>query len=456
MRVRRLLGVLTVMLIAPSAFALPGPPALTQTERSTGRSADQATNPGYLTLSAAACAGMSPDPLACDSDPYRSIDRWASRGRVSLVTFTNRYGARLRGELYRPPANFRDPVTGVSSEGPFPLVVIIPAFTTPRQGYRWAAQGLAESGYIVLAFDVQGSGQSDAAPAAEHCESGGAWTQPQEMGFREHGSCAGQPPSDPVNLVVGQVTPFVNGDWSGASRIYEENAANYVFGALDAAKWLLESEEPIDATRIGVAGHSIGAYAAMMVGNGDPLSRFDAAIAWDGYQPMNHAVRPSVPTMFQQSQQQAVKGPTYLIPQDPEGFHPTRPTYAQFKSACVPTAFQVLDASAHGEWNYATGATGTALGERVAFHQSLAWFDRFLKGKTTAFTRGDESIQSANAITRLTAAVFDNSADRTAIGTGSFDPVSMTNNPRMIAGLSVAGQMSPFYRSEVNLTPCGS
>jgi dienelactone hydrolase len=426
-----------------------------------GRHQDQATNPEYLSLVAASCAGLAADPAGCISDPYRTLDRWSpAHGEAMIFSFANRYGAMLRAEIFSPALSFVDPVTGAASGGPFPAVVVIPGHQEPRQEYRWAAQGLAESGYVAVVFDPQGFGESEVHPnpQSEYCDPNGAWRLPQEMGFTEQGSCAGEPPADYYNLTVGQVTALAVGDWSGAEEIYREVSPNFVFGALDTLAWLLSSRNPwlarIDSTRVGVAGHSLGAYAAMMVGNGDPAGRFDAAVAWDGYNPMDHGVLPAVPTLFQQSQQEEALGPTYVAAPDPEGFHPTRPSYRAFATACVPAGFIVPNASSHHEWAYGTGYGASRYGERVGHYFTLAWLDLYLKGKRTTTVRGDEAMQAADASSRLNASAFDGSADRSSRGAGSWDPVAMRNVPYTIGGQTVASRLSPFYSSEVNLSPC--
>lgn len=449
---------------SPAPASTEGPPTLLAASeyiRGSGRAQDQLTNAGYLQLVAGSCAGIAPDPAGCISDPYRTLDRWkGTRGDAMLVSFSNRYGATLRGELFAPRAPFTDPVTGVSSLGPFPLVIIIPGYQEPRQEYRWAAEGLAESGYVVLSFDPQGFGESDVHPnpQSEYCDPNGTWREPQEMGFQEQGSCAGEPPADYYNLTVGQVAALALDDWSGAAALYREIAPNFVFGGLDALAWLLSSGNPwlarIDTTRIGVAGHSLGAYAAMMVGSGDPGARFDTAVAWDGYNPMDHGIDPTVPTLFQQSQQEEFKGPLYVVPPDPEAFHPTRPTFRGFQAACVPAAFIVPDASSHHEWAYGTGYGASRYGERVGFYFTLAWFDRYLKGKQTVAVRGDEAEQAGDADRRLLSSVFDASADRSSIGTGRWDPAALQNVPYAIEGQTIASHLSPYYTSEVDLSPC--
>ena len=60
--------------------------------------------------------------------------------------------------------------------------------------YFWAAQDLAEHGYLVHDLRPQGAGGSDAKPAARYCEAGGAWTAPQELGIREQGAAPARIP----------------------------------------------------------------------------------------------------------------------------------------------------------------------------------------------------------------------------------------------------------------------
>jgi hypothetical protein len=98
-------------------------------------------------------------PGGTTADPFRTIDRWTSagRGRVTPIHFPATDGATLNGFVFEPPA---------TAPGPYPGVVIT---TGSIQGYQqmyfWAAEGLAEAGYAVLTYDVQGQGNSDTLPA---------------------------------------------------------------------------------------------------------------------------------------------------------------------------------------------------------------------------------------------------------------------------------------------------
>src|SRR4051794_36183350 len=87
-------------------------------------------------------------------NPYRA--GWdGTRGEITPVTYTDRYGALIRGGVFTPLPGARDPYTGQELTGPFPGVVIT---TGSVQGsermYWWLAEDLAERGYVVLTYDV--------------------------------------------------------------------------------------------------------------------------------------------------------------------------------------------------------------------------------------------------------------------------------------------------------------
>jgi hypothetical protein len=82
-----------------------------------------------------------------------------TRGQITRVSWTNRYGALIRGDVFAPLPGARDPYSGAKLKPPYPGVVIT---TGSVQGsermYWWLAQDLAERGYVVLTYDVQGQG----------------------------------------------------------------------------------------------------------------------------------------------------------------------------------------------------------------------------------------------------------------------------------------------------------
>src|SRR3954452_12313076 len=97
-------------------------------------------------------------------NPFRR--GWAGRRGIQVaVSYTNRYGALIRGNVFAPLPGAKDPYTGAALKPPYPGVVIT---TGSVQGsermYFWLAQDLAERGYVVLTYDVQGQGRSETLP----------------------------------------------------------------------------------------------------------------------------------------------------------------------------------------------------------------------------------------------------------------------------------------------------
>src|SRR5215218_8487714 len=91
---------------------------------------------------------------------------WSGRRGLRVpISYTNRYGALIRGDVFAPLPGAKDPYTGAALKPPYPGVVIT---TGSVQGsermYFWLAQDLTERGYVVLTYDVQGQGTSETLP----------------------------------------------------------------------------------------------------------------------------------------------------------------------------------------------------------------------------------------------------------------------------------------------------
>lgn len=400
----------------------------------TGRMQDQLSNPDYLQLRAASSNFDN-------ADPYRSIERWSpARGRSLAVNYPNRYGARISAHLWAPRA-------ATSANRRLPAVVMINGSGDIEEHYWSFAQDLAEHGYIVMTFDPQGAGKSAADPDPRYCDPKGAWRKPQEMGVQEHGSCAGQSSSTegPLGEVPGVVELAVNGRLGrqgtlDVQELYRQLEPNFILGALDAVNYL-STKSPlraaVDTSRIAAMGHSLGAYAASMVANGDPRRRFRVGIALDSYAHLEHGIQPRVPTMWQQSEQELLTGPRLDAP-PPTALHATRADYATAVHRRVPAYFAVLTASSHQEFDYLgpeSYQTASRTGQRVATYFALAWLDRFLIG-------------DRNATKRLRAKVFDQSVDKSSIGAGRFNPSTQKNEPYRIGGDHVASALSAYYVSQ--------
>lgn len=218
-------------------------------------------------------------------NPYRA-DWVGTRGQMTPVSFTNRYGALVQGDVFAPLPGARDPYTGEVLEGPFPGVVIT---TGSVQGsermYWWLAQDLAERGYVVLTYDVQGQGRSETFPHQgdpadlPYCDLAAA---PQAG---EETACPGVPSQQTANFVNGTEdaidfflstpsAPYANpsagsADVDGFNPLWEQFDRSPDTG----------TATPGRTTRLALVGHSLGAIAVSYVQGID--ERVQAVVALD-------------------------------------------------------------------------------------------------------------------------------------------------------------------------------
>ncbi|MGI8492842.1 MAG: hypothetical protein ACR2KC_05580 [Acidimicrobiales bacterium] len=353
-------------------------------------------------------------PGGTTADPFRTLALWigARRGRVQPVSFDASDGAQLNGNLFSPPA---------SVAGPYPGVVIT---TGSIQGYQqmyfWAAEGLAEAGYMVLTYDVQGQGDSDTLPA--NC-------QPSPPSLQQGSVCTGVPFQQPYNFFQGTEDAlgfFV----STPSHAYRSVAAPGV----DAynPQW-----SSLNRSEVGLAGHSLGASAVSQVGQCDP--RVKAVVAWDNLAPATACTGSGAPTL--RTPALGFNSEYFFNPEpmtsapDP---HAKDQAYRQLVGARIDTMQVALRSSTHLEYSYVPYILpASSLGERVAFYYTLAWFDYELRHQSGGYQR-------------LVATRFDRSADAHSIGAGGYSPTA-GNVAYRIGGLPVADRLSFYYLSSYDL-----
>jgi hypothetical protein len=225
-----------------------------------------------------------------------------------------------------------------------------------------------------------------------------------------------------------QTANFVNGTEDALDFLFSTRSHPY--------RWFRSGSEGlasdpwsswVDTAHVGLAGHSLGASAISIVQAYD--TRVQTIVAWDN---LSSTVTPRVPAMGQTADYLFNVQPTLSMPA------PKDLGFQAWKQAHIDSMEVSLVGSTHLEFSYVpTILPASQDGERVAMYFTLAWFDRYLKGATDATQRND-------AMRRLTALVFDGSADRSAIGTGSYDVATNANAPHHIAGDHVWEHLS-FY-----------
>src|SRR3954449_4862557 len=248
-----------------------------------------------------------------EGNPFRR--GWeGTRGIRVPVNYTNRYGALIRGDVFAPLPGAKDPYTGAALKPPYPGVVIT---TGPVQGsermYYWLAEDLAERGYVVLTYDVQGQARSETLPHQNEQINALPFCNPfAPPADEEQGGCPGVPFQQPSNFIYGTIDaldffmstpdkPYKN----PAGSDQPVNAFNPLWKLFDRSPDT-RTVTPGRTTRIAIIGHSLGAFAVSYVQGVDP--RVETVVALDKLSsggdgaigPKN--VKPVVPALGVQSE----------------------------------------------------------------------------------------------------------------------------------------------------------
>jgi dienelactone hydrolase len=315
-----------------------------------------------------ACASWS---SVCTGDPYRypGVDPWyGTTGEVTPVNFYDAQGARLSARVWAPLNPSGKKLPGV--------VIINGSVQAPETLYWWAAQMLAENGYVVLTFDPRGQGRSDSAtPGGER------GTNINSTVFR-------------TNLI-----DAVDFFYSTPGKPYPHNLPEAPGPTADGNAALTTAFNPyyerFDRDRFGVIGHSLGATGVSVVQGEQPWpgtmlndNPIDAVVAWDSVSAGaldGVQVAPRAPMMGQSAD--------YFLAPTPNSQPPDALAksagFLLWQDAGVP-AFQVqIQGGAHYEWSLLPGfptsdwvpGSDGGWGQPLARHYTLAWMDRWLKVK---------------------------------------------------------------------------
>jgi dienelactone hydrolase len=345
-------------------------------------------------------------------DPFRAPNRWANtRGRYEQITYTDRDGNIWPAALFGP----RD-----TERGPYPGVLLVchacfprPLTTENVALWYWAAETLAEAGYVVMYAAVGGNSVPRTIDATDF-------------------------------LVSTATSPMPRGNFN---------------------PWY----EQVDRNRLGIVGHSGAAGVALNVGNSDP--RFDAIVAWDPAASASlSGVTPRIPTMIQVADYTLRDGPVPRA-EKPVATPESKYTFFDaFRTAGVDVMQVAPRATTHLDWTRFAGANpfGATLdhgvyGETVGAYYTLAWLDRYVASASDAGSRSQKAARASKAAARRLTANgtdrFDRSADRYSIGTGFFDPdreskgktAEAGNVPVEIGGVRIRNLLSFQYPSRYSL-----
>ena len=351
----------------------------------TQRNADTAGNPAYQ----AALLRPRPPGRSGAMDPFREPTLWnGSRFRFEEVSFADAAGKRFGGMLFRPcDASCHDRPAGLATHEPrYPGIVIMHGGAANQEMYLWAAEGLAEAGYMVLTFSI---GRTD----GSHYE-----------------------------------------DTRSALEFLLSTPDRPAAGGLVNPHW-----RELDRERLGLAGHSAGGVAVSRLGQEDP--RIGAIASWDRAQsgPMPTDLRLRAPALFVVADFNCQRVPVCLperrsAPPDPRGPGNKDEDFQRVAAAGVDTMKIALRAATHLDFTEFPQANGSRYGVATTFYYTLAWFDRYLRG-------------SDDALRRLVATRFDASGDVHNISGGRFDPATRQNVPAQIAGHAVRDRISFHFRS---------
>jgi hypothetical protein len=275
------------------------------------------------------------------------------------------------------------------------------------------AEDLAERGYVVLTYDVQGQGRSETLPHQNDQVNALPFCNPfAPPADEEQGGCPGVPFQQPSNFIYGTIDaldfftstpdkPYRN----PAGSDQPVNAFNPLWNLFDRSPDK-RTVTPGRTTRIAIIGHSLGASAVSQVQGTDP--RVETVVALDKLQgPGDNGIatnkaKPVVPALAVQSEYGFNVDPYWMSggssiapqPQPPDQApNPKREQLTGFdawRKAGVDTMLIVPRASTHLEYTdipYALPAS--RYGQDFTSYYVQAWLDRYLKhaGQPAAKTK---------------------------------------------------------------------
>ena len=373
------------------------------TDQGLGQLVDQARNPNRPVVTAGQWF-----PGWNVGNPLRA--GWEGRrGQRTKVAWTNRYGALIRGDVWAPLEGARDPYTGARLKPPYPGVVIT---TGSIQGsermYWWLAQDLAERGYVVLTYDVQGQGTSETFPhegPVNDLPFCNPFAEPKD---EEQYGCPGVP--------FQQMSNFTHGTRDALSFMLSTPAEPYPNPARGSAQtddfnpfWRVldhrrdrRTVTPGRTTKIAVIGHSLGAAAVSRLQATD--ARIQTIVALDklgsGTGGSADEIKPVVPALGVQSEYGFTVQPYWANhgssitprPDSPDKAPDPRRELATgfdaWRKAKVDTMVIVPRGSTHLDYtDIPLAMPASRYGQDLTSVYVQAWLDKYLKHRKAAQKR---------------------------------------------------------------------
>jgi hypothetical protein len=211
-----------------------------------------------------------------------------------------------------------------------------------------------------------------------------------------------------------------------------------------------------DGEPVGIAGHSIGGDAASIVAHTDP--RVGAYVGWDraGLSSPDPATRPDGPPSLHINGDYGCPAPLVCPPEprvdypDPAARGAKGTDFEVDRAAGVDTMVVWLRAALHFDW-VPSELSGNRYVELLNVYYMSAWYDLYLKG-------------DADGLDRLTADIYDASADIHNLSQGYYDhPAAVAagdlyagNVPYAIEGMPVVDRLSFYYISKADFAVPGS
>ena len=350
-------------------------------------------------------------------------------GIVKKVLFTARNGATLSGHVWATKAGPAKRPGVVITNG---------SVQAPEQVYWFVAQTLAKNGYVVLTWDPQNQGQSDSRGEAPD-DGEGFPAQSDGRPFFDG-------TEDALNFFFSSPSsPYTPQKSCSSGTSHAAKQERRVKAKLDAGFnpfWKL-----LDASRVGIAGHSYGAAGVSYIGQFDP--RVKAIVAWDNLgntdpgsnfignspreqpcpgDPSQRAVAPITKPALGMSAD-------YFIPPEPNTSDPDPLAKSaesfEYSKKGVDTGELIIRGGTHYDYDWVPnpGFPATLRGADMIAWYTQAWFDKYVRG------------DGASADSRLlTSRWRDDAAEKGVDPKGDGNMFSWYYKSRLSIGLSGGGR----------------